>query len=1857
MSTRNRDVKLQISATDQVSGPLGRATASVDRLKDSLASFDGSSDKGVSRSFQKVAQTISSSGRMIDREVGVLEESLETRGKNLRAALRALGGERSDLAGLRKRATDIKGAVSGLDRTIKMNADAEARAIDDRARVITERRKAASDKIVRDARAMLAREQAAILAAGGKNSAQRAGGYANLEKKLADEGLTRGNQNALFRKAGKVQADSWKAELSGVDFDGAAFANERKARAASIDQLKNMRDVEEKRLRDTEKDYNQSLARVNKLRGRIRGSIDGIRQNRVMIQKAGVIREDFRTTAVRTEKVRATYDQNKDRAQAAAAVDGIAGANGNVARTAALGAENRRAAGGIDVATSALKRKNAALGSNAALLGSVKSQLAGLVSGYIIFSTVVGEASKAIDVFRSRQAFDAKIGATNNNNLQDTAAQLAVVRDLAQEYGLEITDLQQKYSSFAVSADAVGISTAQVQTVFDGLSAAARVNKLTQDQFSRAVTALTQSMSKNQVMAEELKGQLAEALPGAVGLFAQSMGYASTEMKQFFKDLEEGKFDGQDIVKFAAFLKTNFADSAKLAGDSFDAMLNRFYNSMSYAREAFANAGLIDGLMSFMVDAQAFLDSDDGKKFVVQIGQAAEGLLNILGMIVRNIDTIVMVMGSLVLAKFAKLGVSAFSSIFGAMKGGARVMASVAKHAGSLSKVMRILRVAFVGLSGPLGAAITGLAFLTPWIMKLFGIGSGSAEEKVETTKKLDGIASAIGKVRDAAINARGDVDAFNKALGDIKPAELTKARDENKVLIGQETAKLKAEVDSIIAPAEYDYVRGAGRAANVASPSLPSNKLLRGAFDGLVAGTLPYQDLEENKDSYLKVINDLRKAGILTDEELKALSDQGKLISQRLDDEKALTRALEARNGDAGAQQTILGEQSAALAEENAKKLQLVKDAISKVEDAAKDTTGLKAIEQMMKDNESSIKSMTEALDNNKDALSPEQYEAASRRIGAAMKKMGDDTARAFLEANAAANGFDLKLSEVASNRIQSLNQSNGTGTGPGGKDKASRAAYIRQGLISRGMPEHVADAFLVNFQDESALNPAALEGKPNIHGTRGYGLYQLTNNKSGKGRREQYETFAGAKGKEFGDIDTQLDFLVHELETTEAAARQKIMSTSTTAEAAQSIVSDFLRPAKQHERDRRARYSNLRDEPGGLSAWRYLGVNEADTKDANAGFSSAADRDRVIGAVQGADSIARSAGFSDPAIAQIQGAVVSDTSLASNPDFLLAIQEKRVEDVAKFLAGVDQKLADEFVRQSSGNVAEAEAKDIVDAAQKASDEAKKAAEDLADIQRQTLEATLTDEREKFISATRAELEKRASDTGTPFNQAIFDARLAEFDAGQSAQRAEVIRGSGSDSKARIAQARAENDLARERIRLNQAAEEAKLTGVQREQFVRNGMAAFQAEQQRNATDAQDSAVRSAQNEVALAQELTGLGKARLAVEQEIAEEERKSGVAMSAAAKAARITAAEDAYKAGNPGWASEDAMGAFNRGAGPLTARRDRLMGEMDVASSMGDTSKVEALRSEIAGINVELLKMIDNAIAAMEALKGPENEAALESMRAMRTEVSSARENVTRYGQAAQYWGQRAGDVLASGMDAFARAVAEGENPWKALGQTISAAIGQILIDIGLMIIKAAAAKAIMQAMGIDGAGMPTGGGLGASANPAAGILKSVLTFAFSAATGAPAPVFHDGGQAGDMSGRKMNIVADRSGLKGDEVLAVLQKGEEVVTADNPRHANNFAENFGRLQRYHTGGITGLAARAASAPDVSDSLFGKAMKSSPAAAGGQGGGDTVVNNLFDADDFISRAMSGPAGERMIANVISKNPRKFKALVNMK
>ena len=70
-------------------------------------------------------------------------------------------------------------------------------------------------------------------------------------------------------------------------------------------------------------------------------------------------------------------------------------------------------------------------------------------------------------------------------------------------------------------------------------------------------------------------------------------------------------------------------------------------------------------------------------------------------------------------------------------------------------------------------------------------------------------------------------------------------------------------------------------------------------------------------------------------------------------------------------------------------------------------------------------------------------------------------------------------------------------------GKDPGN---LVKQGLVARGMPEHIADGFVMNFKDESGLNPGINEQAPIVPGSRGgFGLAQWTGP-----RRKALEAYA---------------------------------------------------------------------------------------------------------------------------------------------------------------------------------------------------------------------------------------------------------------------------------------------------------------------------------------------------------------------------------------------------------------------------------------------------------------------------------------------------------------------------------------------------------------------------------------------------------------------------------------------------------------------------------------------------------------------------------------------------------------------------
>lgn len=127
---------------------------------------------------------------------------------------------------------------------------------------------------------------------------------------------------------------------------------------------------------------------------------------------------------------------------------------------------------------------------------------------------------------------------------------------------------------------------------------------------------------------------------------------------------------------------------------------------------------------------------------------------------------------------------------------------------------------------------------------------------------------------------------------------------------------------------------------------------------------------------------------------------------------------------------------------------------------------------------------------------------------------------------------------------------------------------AQVVDALVARGVPMHVAQGVVMNFQDESGLDTGIQEINPTA-GRGGYGIAQWTGP-----RRIALEDFARSRGKPVNDLDTQLDFFMQENASSEAPAWKRVMAAQNANDAAVAFVNAWERPASEYARQRTAKY-----------------------------------------------------------------------------------------------------------------------------------------------------------------------------------------------------------------------------------------------------------------------------------------------------------------------------------------------------------------------------------------------------------------------------------------------------------------------------------------------------------------------------------------------------------------------------------------------------------------------------------------------------------------------------------------------------------
>jgi tape measure domain-containing protein len=114
------------------------------------------------------------------------------------------------------------------------------------------------------------------------------------------------------------------------------------------------------------------------------------------------------------------------------------------------------------------------------------------------------------------------------------------------------------------------------EQLFTGISQASTVLGLTGEEQGGMILAISQMASKGKVMAEELRGQLAERIPGAMQIAARAMNVTTQEIS---KMMDNGELYADDFLpRFAKALQSQFGDAAKNASNNAQSAIFDFQN-------------------------------------------------------------------------------------------------------------------------------------------------------------------------------------------------------------------------------------------------------------------------------------------------------------------------------------------------------------------------------------------------------------------------------------------------------------------------------------------------------------------------------------------------------------------------------------------------------------------------------------------------------------------------------------------------------------------------------------------------------------------------------------------------------------------------------------------------------------------------------------------------------------------------------------------------------------------------------------------------------------------------------------------------------------------------------------------------------------------------------------------------------------------------------------------------------------------------------------------------------------------------------------------------------------------------------
>lgn len=293
-------------------------------------------------------------------------------------------------------------------------------------------------------------------------------------------------------------------------------------------------------------------------------------------------------------------------------------------------------------AQAALERRGRAAMSWAQRL---RGEVVALGVSYVGLYAAINQLRGVTSAFMELEAANNRMLVAFNGNEAIQGREMRWIREEADRLGIQFGVLAAQYSKFAIAARGTAIEGAETRRIFEAVTVAARVNKLSIEQMDGTFLALSQMMSKGVVSMEELRRQMGDRLYGAFTLAADGMGITTQRLNEL---VSSGQLMTEDFLpKFATELEKVFSPQLSQSLNTFTTDLGKFKNEVFKTQLRVAEAGFIDGLRDALNSLSEFFQSDDGKRFFETIGAAAGNTARILAEIPQHFEAIMFVLAAM----------------------------------------------------------------------------------------------------------------------------------------------------------------------------------------------------------------------------------------------------------------------------------------------------------------------------------------------------------------------------------------------------------------------------------------------------------------------------------------------------------------------------------------------------------------------------------------------------------------------------------------------------------------------------------------------------------------------------------------------------------------------------------------------------------------------------------------------------------------------------------------------------------------------------------------------------------------------------------------------------------------------------------------------------------------------------------------------------------------------------------------------------------------------------------------------------------------------------------------------------------